>query len=170
LDVMLPDLSGTEVCRRVRAKSDVPILLLTARDAEVDRVLGLESGADDYVVKPFSSAELLSRVRAMIRRRELGRGERSPGVGDRELDLTRQEARIDGRRVRLTPTELRLLSLLAQHDRPVTRIEIMRHLWDSSFVGDERAADVHVANIRRKIEHDPQDPQRLVTVRGIGYQ
>jgi two-component system, OmpR family, response regulator RegX3 len=169
LDVMLPRLSGMELCRRVRATSDIPILMLTARDAEVDRVLGLESGADDYVTKPFSTAELLSRVRAILRRRALDRGASVRVVGSLVLDLARHEARVEGQPVRLTPTEFRLLSLLASQDRPFSRREIMQHLWDSSYVGDERAADVHVANIRRKLEQDG-DAERIVTVRGIGYR
>ena len=114
---MLPGLSGTDVCRALRAESDVPILMLTARDAEADRVLGLELGADDYVTKPFSSAELLSRVRAILRRREL-----------------------------------------------------MQHLWASEYVGDEHACEVHISNLRRKIERDPSQPERLLTVRGEGYK
>ena len=169
LDVMLPRLSGMELCRRVRATSDIPILMLTARDAEVDRVLGLESGADDYVTKPFSTAELLSRVRAILRRRDLDRGVSVRVLGSLELDLARHEARIDGDPVRLTPTEFRLLSLLASNDRPFTRREIMQHLWESSYVGDERAADVHIANIRRKLDSNG-GPERIVTVRGIGYR
>ena len=170
LDVMLPGVSGIEVCRRLRADSDVPILLLTARDAEVDRVLGLESGADDYVVKPFSTPELMSRVRAILRRRELDRGVVVRRVGELELDLARHEARLAGERVHLTPTEFRLLALLAAADRPMSRREIMQHLWESAHVGDERAVDVHVAHVRQKIERAPQRPARLVTVRGVGYR
>jgi len=170
LDVMLPGVSGIEVCRRVRSESDVPILLLTARDAEGDRVVGLESGADDDVVKPFSMPELVSRVRAILRRRALDRGATVRRVGALELDLATHEARLDGRVVHLTPTEFRLLSFLASQDRAFTRREIMRHLWESAYVGDERAADAHVANIRRKLEDDPQAPERLVTVRGVGYR
>jgi two-component system response regulator RegX3 len=169
LDVMLPRLSGMELCRRVRATSDMPIIMLTARDAEVDRVLGLESGADDYVTKPFSTAELLSRVRAILRRRDLDRGTSVRAVGSVEVDLARHEVRVGGQPVRLTPTEFRLVSLLASQDRPFSRREIMQHLWESSYVGDERAADVHVANIRRKLESDG-DPARIVTIRGVGYR
>ena len=170
LDVRLPGLSGIEICRRLRSESDVPILILTAMDAEVDRVLGLEAGADDYVTKPFSVAELVSRVRAILRRRELDRGASFRRVGDVELDLARYEAHVAGERVRLTPTEFRLLSLLATEERAFTRREIMSHLWESLHVGDERAVDVHVANIRRKIEGDEAEPRRLVTVRGVGYR
>ena len=174
LDVMLPQMSGTEVCRALRAESDVPIVMLTARDAEVDRVVGLELGADDYVTKPFSVAELVSRVRAILRRRELDRGPAASTlirVGDLELDLVRHRVRVDGREVDLTPSELSLLSLLAREpDRVFTRREVMQHLWASDHVGDEHACEVHVSNLRRKIERDPTRPQRLVTVRGIGYK
>jgi DNA-binding response OmpR family regulator len=173
LDVRLPGLSGLEICRRLRGESDVPILMLTAMDAEVDRVLGLEAGADDYVTKPFSVAELVSRVRAILRRRELDRaaGGGVRRVGSLELDVNRHEVRIDGRKIRLTPSEFRLLALLAQEpERVYTRREIMQHLWDSTYVGDQRACDIHVSNLRRKIEETPGRPQRLVTVRGVGYK
>ena len=174
LDLMLPEISGLDVCRMLRAESDVPIVMLTARDAEVDRVLGLELGADDYVTKPFSTAELVSRVRAIVRRREL---DRTPAqgavvrVGGLELDLVRHRVRVDGREVELTPSELSLLSLLAgAPDRVFTRREIMQHLWNSTFVGSERACDIHVSNLRRKIERDPARPERLLTVRSAGYK
>jgi two-component system, OmpR family, response regulator RegX3 len=173
LDVRLPGLSGIEICRRLRSESDVPILILTAMDAEVDRVLGLEAGADDYVTKPFSVAELVSRVRAILRRRELDRasGGGIRRIGSLELDVNRHEVRIDGRTIRLTPSEFRLLAFLAQEpERVYTRREIMQHLWDSTYVGDQRACDIHVSNLRRKIEETPGRPQRLVTVRGVGYK
>jgi two-component system response regulator RegX3 len=173
LDVMLPGLSGFEVCRRVRARSTLPILMLTARTAEVDRVVGLESGADDYILKPFSMPELVGRVRAMLRRRELDRREAGGGVlrvGGVELDLARRVATVDAKRVQLTTSEFHLLSALAERPGHVlSRKELMQRLWDSTYVGDARAADVHVANLRRKIEPDPQNPVRLVTVRGAGY-
>jgi two-component system response regulator RegX3 len=174
LDVSLPGLSGVEVCRRVRDESVVPIVMVTARDAEVERVLGLESGADDYVTKPFSLAELVSRVRAILRRRRLDSTPAASSVrrvGALELDLIRHRARIEGRPVPLTPSEFRLLALLAEDpERAVSRREIMQHLWESSFVGDQRACDTHILNIRRKLERDPARPTRLVTVRGLGYQ
>jgi two-component system response regulator RegX3 len=167
LDVMLPGVSGLEVCRRVRAESAVPIVMLTARTAEVDRVLGLESGADDYIVKPFSMPELVSRVRAILRRRALDLA--APAelrVGALVLDPSRHIAVIDGESIALTLSEFRLLTLLARHpERVFTRRELMQHLWDSSYVGDQRAGDTHVANLRRKIGAD-----RLVTVRGVGYK
>jgi two-component system response regulator RegX3 len=173
LDLMLPGLSGTEVCRRVRATSPVPIIVLTARDAEVDRVMGLEAGADDYVTKPFSMAELVSRVRANLRRRELDRTAQptTRRIGDLELDLARHDVRVAGRSVRLTPSEFKVLALLGeQPDRVFSRREIMQHLWESSYVGDQRACDIHVSNIRRKLETDPARPTRLLTVRGVGYR
>ena len=174
LDLMLPEISGLDVCRMLRAESDVPIVMLTARDAEVDRVLGLELGADDYVTKPFSTAELVSRVRAILRRRELDRTPAQGGVvrvGNLELDLVRHRVRVDGREVELTPSELSLLSLLAEApDRVFPRREIMQHLWNSTFVGSERACDIHVSNLRRKIEPDPARPKRLLTVRSAGYK
>ena len=174
LDVMLPRLAGTEVCRRLRAESAIPIIMLTARSAEMDRVLGLEIGADDYVTKPFSMAELLGRVRALLRRRALDRGDAHLAlrrVGGVELDLSRHEVRVDDRRVQLTRSEFRLLALLAEHpERVFSRREIMQHLWNSDYVGDQRACDIHVSNLRRKLERDPARPERLVTVRGTGYK
>jgi two-component system response regulator RegX3 len=175
LDVMLPGMSGTDICRELRAESDVPILMLTARDAEIDRVLGLELGADDYVTKPFSAVELLSRVRAILRRRELDRangiGAAVRDLGGLHIDLGRHEVLVDGRRVHLTLSEFKVLALLAeQPDAVVSRKELMQHLWASEHVGDEHACEVHISNLRRKIERDPSEPQRLVTVRGLGYK
>jgi DNA-binding response OmpR family regulator len=174
LDVMLPGISGTDVCRALRGESDVPILMLTARDAEIDRVLGLELGADDYVTKPFSTAELLSRVRAILRRRELDRalgGVTVRKLGGLQIDLGRHEVSVDGDRVHLTLSEFKVLSLLAeQPERIVSRRELMQHLWASEHVGDEHACEVHISNLRRKIEKDPTQPERLVTVRGMGYK
>jgi DNA-binding response OmpR family regulator len=174
LDVMLPGMSGTDVCRALRAESDVPIVMLTARDAEIDRVLGLELGADDYVTKPFSTAELLSRVRAILRRRELDRatgGVTLRRLGGLQIDLGRHEVTVDGDRVHLTLSEFKVLSLLAeQPERVISRRELMQHLWASEHVGDEHACEVHISNLRRKIEKDPTQPERLVTVRGMGYK
>ena len=174
LDVMLPQLSGVDVCRALRAESDVPILMLTARDAEADRVLGLELGADDYVTKPFSTAELLSRVRAILRRRALDRANGGVAVrrlGGLHIDLGRHEVLVDGARVHLTLSEFKVLALLAeQPDNVVSRRELMQHLWASEHVGDEHACEVHISNLRRKIERDPSQPQRLLTVRGLGYK
>ena len=173
LDLMLPGLSGIEVCRRARAAGDLPILLLSARDSEVDRVLGLEAGADDYVTKPFSMAELVSRVRAILRRRELDSAahEQVVRVGELEIDHHRHQVRVGGELIRLTPSEFKVLAMLAEEpERVITRREIMQRLWDSDYVGDQRACDIHVSNIRRKIEADPSLPKRLLTVRGVGYK
>ena len=171
LDVMLPGLSGREICRQLRAESDVPILMLSARGGEVDRVLGLELGADDYVTKPFSLAELVSRVRALLRRRELDRARHdAQRVGDLEFDLAAHDIRIGGDRVHLTPSEFRLVALLASDPgRAFSREELVGHLWETEYTGGERAVDAHVVNLRRKLEEDPADPRRLLTVRGIGY-
>jgi two-component system, OmpR family, response regulator RegX3 len=173
LDLMLPKMSGTEVCRRLRAESAVPIIMLTAKGAELDRVLGLEIGADDYVTKPFSMAELIGRIRAILRRRELDRSGRESrlSVGSLELDPMRHEARVEGEPKRLTPSEFKLLLLLAeQPERVFSRCEIMQHLWDSEYVGDQRACDIHISNLRQKLEPDPARPERIVTVRGVGYK
>ena len=173
LDLMLPGIPGTEVCRRIRAESAIPIIMLTARDGELDRVLGLEIGADDYVTKPFSMAELVGRIRATLRRRELDRSGRVEKlrVGSLELDPMRHEARIHGEPRRLTPSEFKLLLLLAeQPERVFSRREIMQHLWDSEYVGDQRACDIHISNLRQKLEPDPGRPERIVTVRGVGYK
>jgi DNA-binding response OmpR family regulator len=174
LDVMLPGMSGIDVCRTLRSESDVPILMLTARDAEVDRVLGLELGADDYVTKPFSTMELVSRLRAILRRRELDRAGGAGTeirVGGVVIDLGRHLVSVDGQDVSLTPSEFRLLLLLAEEPEQVfSRAQIMEHLWQTPFVGDTRACDAHVSNLRRKIERDPGHPERIVTVREIGYK
>ena len=174
LDLLLPGVPGLEVCRTLRAESDLPILMLTAKDAEIDRVRGLELGADDYVTKPFSVAELVSRVRAILRRRELDRGSSAStlrSIGNLRVDLATHTVEIEDNLVHLTPSEFRLLALLASAPGRVrSRREIMQHLWQSSYVGDERACDVHVSNLRRKIEEDPGRPLRLLTVRGVGYR
>jgi two-component system response regulator RegX3 len=173
LDLMLPGMPGMEVCRRIRAQSPIPIIMLTAKGAEVDRVLGLEIGADDYVTKPFSMVELVSRIRATLRRRELDRSgaPQKLRVGSLELDPLRHEARVDGEPKRLTPSEFKLLLLLAeQPERVFSRREIMQHLWDSEYVGDQRACDIHISNLRQKLERDPSHPERIVTIRGVGYK
>ena len=172
LDVMLPGISGVDVCRTLRGESDVPILMLTARDAEVDTVVGLEVGADDYVTKPFSMAELTSRVRALLRRRQLDRAA-AGGAAVREsggirVDLVRHEVTVDGKAVTLTPSEFRLLTLLMNEPQRVfTRRQIMQHLWDSAWVADERTCDAHVSNLRRKLG---AAAHRIATVRGVGYK
>lgn len=168
LDLMLPKLSGTEVCRRVRSESALPIIMLTAKSATSDRVLGLEIGADDYVTKPFAMDELVGRVRALLRRRELDRRGPEGGVhaAGIEIDAYRHRVLIDGEQRRLTPSEFKLLSLLASEPgRVFSRREIMQHLWDSRYVGDQRACDIHISNLRRKLGAD-----RIETVRGVGYR
>lgn len=173
LDIMMPRLSGTEVCRRLRTDSIVPIMMLSAKDAELDRVLGLEIGADDYVTKPFSVAELVGRVHAILRRRDFERtalGSAVRDVGGLRIDLARHRVEIDGKPVQLTPSELKLLVFLAERPEQVySRAQIMEHLWETPYVGDARACDVHVCNLRQKIEADPSRPTRLVTVREVGY-
>ena len=174
LDVMMPKVSGMDVCRKLRAESNIPIVMLTAKDAELDRVLGLELGADDYVTKPFSTAELVSRVRAILRRRALDRAENGSAVreiGGLRVDFARHQVLVDGDPAHLTLSEFKLLALLAeQPERVFTRRQIMQHLWESEYVGDEHACDVHVSNLRRKLERDPAYPERIVTVRGVGYK
>ena len=173
LDLLLPGRPGMEICETLRRESDLPIVMLTARDTELDRIGGLDAGADDYVTKPFSVVELVSRVRALLRRRELDRARSSSivKVGGLQLDVTRYSATIDGAPLRLTTSEFRLVQLLASEPgRVFTRDELIKHLWQSEFVGDRRAIDVHISNLRRKLETDPRRPQRLVTVRGVGYK
>jgi two-component system response regulator RegX3 len=173
LDLMLPRMAGTEVCRRLRAESSVPIIMLTAKGTELDRVLGLEIGADDYLTKPFSMAELIGRIRAILRRRELDRSGATSIVraGGLELDPIRHEVKVEGELKRLTPSEFKLLLFLAEEpERVFSRREIMQHLWDSTYVGDQRACDIHISNLRQKIEVDPANPERVVTVRGVGYK
>jgi two-component system response regulator RegX3 len=175
LDIMMPGASGLDICREVRSRSAVPIIILTAKDAEVDKVVGLEVGADDYVTKPFSVREMLGRVRAQLRRRELDRSpqpESSKIVsGPVEIDLARHVVRIHGQTVSLTRSEFQLLRLLAARPGEVfKRSQIMEELWQTEFDGDERACDVHISNLRQKVEPDPQRPELILTVRGIGYK
>ena len=175
LDIMMPGKSGLDLCREVRSRSAVPIILLTAKDAEVDKVVGLEVGADDYVTKPFSVRELLGRVRAQLRRRELDRpstGEASRiRSGPVSIDLARHVVTVDGKPVNLTRSEFQLLRLLAARPGEVfSRAKIMEELWQTEFEGDERACDVHISNLRHKVEEDPQRPKLILTVRGIGYK
>jgi two-component system response regulator RegX3 len=173
LDLLLPDVDGLDVCRQLRAESDLPVVMLTARETEPDRIIGLDLGADDYVTKPFSMAELVSRVRALLRRRALDRTTRAgiKKVGGLQLDVARYSASVDGKPLHLTRSEFRIVSLLASEPgRVFTRDELVRHLWESEHVGDRRAIDVHISNLRRKLEQDPRHPRRLLTVRGVGYR
>ena len=175
LDIMMPGKSGLDICREVRSRSAVPIIILTAKDAEVDKVVGLEVGADDYVTKPFSVREILGRVRAQLRRREL---DRSPSpeaqrivAGPVTIDLARHVVTVRERTVSLTRSEFQLLRLLAAKPGDVfSRSKIMEELWQTEFDGDERACDVHISNLRQKVEIDPQRPELVLTVRGIGYK
>lgn len=172
LDLMLPGMDGLEVARRIRKKSDVPIIMLTARVDEVDRVTGLELGADDYVVKPFSVRELVSRVRAVLRRAEGGLPR--PAVLEASgirLDLDKHEAWVEGRRVELTPMEFDLLALLMQHPgRAFTRLQLLEALRGPSYGSFERSIDAHIKRLRRKIEPDPKNPRYILTVYGVGYK
>jgi two-component system response regulator RegX3 len=168
LDVMLPTLSGTEVCRQIRARSGVPIIMLTARDAERDVLEGLDVGADDYVTKPFSSAELIGRIRALLRRRELDRAAEQPvlRVGEIAVDLVHDEVSVGGSSIAVTPSEFKILSLLASQPGAVfSRRQIMERLWGSSHVGDEHTSEVHVSSLRRKLPAGA-----IETVRGRGYR
>jgi two-component system, OmpR family, response regulator RegX3 len=175
LDIMMPGPSGLDICRDVRSRSAVPIILLTAKDAEVDKVVGLEVGADDYVTKPFSVRELLGRVRAQLRRRELDRGPLNQAVrieaGPVSIDLVRHVAMVREVPINLTRSEFQLLRLLVSRPGEVfARRQIMEELWQTEFDGDERACDVHISNLRQKVERDPQRPELVVTVRGVGYK
>jgi len=176
LDIMMPGPSGLDICRDVRSRSAVPIILLTAKDAEVDKVVGLEVGADDYVTKPFSVRELLGRVRAQLRRRELDRAPLAQQAvkieaGPVAIDLVRHVATVRGEPVNLTRSEFQLLRLLVGRAGDVfPRRQIMEELWQTEFDGDERACDVHISNLRQKVERDPQNPELIVTVRGVGYK
>lgn len=173
LDLLLPGVPGLDVCRTLRAESDLPIVMLTASDANGDQVEGLEAGADDYVAPPLSMRELVSRVRALLRRRDLDRASNANvvRVGDLQLDIARHSATVDGTPLRLTVSEFRLIRLLASDaGKAFTRDDLTRTLWESDYVGDRRAIDVHISNLRRKLEADPRNPRRLVTVRGVGYK
>lgn len=171
LDLMLPGLDGMEVCRRIRATRNVPIIMLSARDDEVDKVLGLEMGADDYVTKPFSPRELVSRVKANLRRARVVPVQEDPiRVGDIEVDPAARTVMRDGEDIPLTFSEFEILLKLMKSPRRVfTREELMDHLWDGSFYGDLRSVDVHVRHLRQKIERDPANPVIIRTVRGVGY-
>lgn len=172
LDVMLPGKSGLDVARELRAHSSVPIIMLSARGDEIDRILGLEFGADDYVTKPFSPRELVSRVKAILRRAGALHDEKAIiHVGDLQIDSLAHLVKRSDEVVHLTSTEYRILLHLARHPGvALSRDDIMGSLWDESPIGDERAIDVHIHNIREKLEADPKNPQYLLTVRGFGYR
>ena len=177
LDVMLPSLDGFEVCRILRRQSNVPILMLTARGEELDRVAGLELGADDYVTKPFSMRELLARVRNMLRRSSTPALESSPGddevirSGNLKIDLASHSITLDDEDLAVKPREFSLLSLLAANrGRAFTRDQILERLWGHDYIGDSRTVDVHIRWLREKIEPEPSQPRRIVTIRGVGYR
>ncbi|HXF73402.1 MAG TPA: response regulator transcription factor [Actinomycetota bacterium] len=174
LDLMLPGMSGLDVCREIRARSAVPIVILTAKDAEADKVAGLELGADDYVTKPFSMRELVSRVRAHLRRVGMVAPASADEVlrgGPVEMDVARHEVRVGGQLVALPPKEFELLEvLLRRRGRLLTRGFLIEQVWGPGYVGDTRTLDVHVKRLRRKIERDPHAPEHLLTVRGLGYR
>jgi len=176
LDLMLPKMSGFEVCRILRKDMIVPILMLTAKTDETDKIVGLEIGADDYMTKPFSLRELLARVRAMLRRAKMaeaqpGAGERVLGVGDIEVDTARHRASKRGTVLELTPKEFDLLAFLARNEGLVfSRDKLLEKVWGYDFAGDTRTVDVHVRWLRQKIEVDPDNPEHLITVRGTGYK
>ncbi len=173
LDLMLPGTPGTEVCRRLRARSRVPIIMLTAKDGEVDKVVGLELGADDYVTKPYSVRELVARIRAVLRRGE--ESEAPPdslvAAGPVRLDVDRHVVTVDGQPVALPLKEFELLELLVRNaDRVLTRGQIIDRVWGADYVGDTKTLDVHVKRLRSKVEPHPSRPRHIVTVRGLGYK
>lgn len=171
LDLMLPGKSGLDVARDLRTHSDTPIIMLSARGDEVDRVLGLEFGADDYVTKPFSPRELVSRVKAILRRTEGSHEKASIRVADLEIDTRSRQVKLSGQPIHLTSSEYGILLYLARHPGTAySRQAILSALWDESPVGDERAIDVHIHNIREKLEADPKNPTYILTVRGYGYR
>jgi len=173
LDLMLPGLPGTEVCRRLRQRSSVPVIMLTARDSEIDKVVGLELGADDYVTKPFSSRELVARIRAVLRRR--GEPEELVAAtleaGPVRMDTDRHVVTVGGEVVRLPLKEFDLLEMLLRNaGRVLTRAQLIDRVWGADYVGDTKTLDVHVKRLRAKIEPDPGTPRHLLTVRGLGYK
>ena len=174
LDLMLPGVSGTEVCRTIRAKSQVPIIMLTAKDSEIDKVVGLEIGADDYVTKPYSTRELVARIRAVLRRNS---GESAIGdigimtAGPVRMDTDRHQVAVNGVNVSLPLKEFELLEFLMRNSgRVLTRVQLIDRVWGSDYVGDTKTLDVHIKRLRAKIEVDPANPIFIQTVRGLGYK
>jgi two-component system response regulator RegX3 len=174
LDIMLPEVSGTEVCRQIRAKSNVPIIMLTAKDTEVDKVVGLELGADDYIVKPYSKAELVARIKAVLRR---GVSDHAPGeggvitAGPVTIDVERHAVSIAGVSISLPLKEFELLEFLVRNSgRVLTRTQLIDRVWGSDYFGDTKTLDVHVKRLRAKIEKDPANPVYIQTIRGLGYK
>ncbi|GAB4589407.1 response regulator [Nocardia sp. NPDC127526] len=176
LDLMLPGMSGTDVCKQLRARGSVPVIMVTARDSEIDKVVGLELGADDYVTKPYSSRELIARIRAVLRR---GAGEETDNGGETSvleagpvrMDVDRHTVQVNGKAVTLPLKEFDLLEyLLRNSGRVLTRGQLIDRVWGADYVGDTKTLDVHVKRLRSKIEADPAKPEHLVTVRGLGYK
>jgi len=174
LDLMIPEVSGTEVCRQIRAKSKVPIIMLTAKDSEVDKVVGLEIGADDYVTKPYSSRELIARIRAVLRRNSDDGMSVDPGtlsVHGIRMDIDRHQVSMNGIPLSLPLKEFELLEFLMRNaGRVLTRMQLIDRVWGSDYVGDTKTLDVHVKRLRAKIESDPANPKIIQTVRGLGYK
>jgi two-component system response regulator RegX3 len=176
LDLMLPGMSGTDVCKQLRARSTVPVIMVTARDSEIDKVVGLELGADDYVTKPYSARELIARIRAVLRRGGDVEGDVALGpavleAGPVRMDVERHTVTVAGREVGLPLKEFDLLEyLLRNMGRVLTRGQLIDRVWGADYVGDTKTLDVHVKRLRSKIEQDPSSPQHLVTVRGLGYK
>ncbi|QSB14491.1 response regulator transcription factor [Natronosporangium hydrolyticum] len=174
LDLMLPEMSGTEVCRQLRTKSQVPIIMITARDSEIDKVVGLEIGADDYVTKPYSPRELVARVRAVLRRQLSETAESatpSLAVGPVRMDVDRHVVTVSGAAVQLPLKEFELLELLLRNaGRVLTRGQLIDRIWGADYVGDTKTLDVHVKRLRSKVEPVPSNPRHIVTVRGLGYK
>ena len=174
LDLMLPEISGLDICRSIRKESNVPIIMVTAKDSEADRVSGLELGADDYVTKPFSVRELMSRVRAVLRRTTItktDKNDKSIKSGNIEINLSKYEAKVDDKNIDLTPREFELLYAFCENEgNLMSREQIFDEIWGYSFIGNTKILDVHIQRIREKIEKDPREPKRLITVRGVGYK
>jgi len=174
LDLMLPEMPGTEVCRQLRQRSNVPIIMVTARDSEIDKVVGLEIGADDYVTKPYSPRELVARIRAVLRRQSAEAVEHAGATlsaGPVRMDVERHVVTVDGSAVQLPLKEFELLELLLRNaGRVLTRGQLIDRVWGADYVGDTKTLDVHVKRLRSKIEPEPSTPRYLVTVRGLGYK
>ena len=174
LDLMIPEISGTEVCRQIRTKSRTPIIMLTAKDSEVDKVVGLEIGADDYVTKPYSSRELVARIRAVLRRNSGEEIDGDPGimsVGPVRMDVERHQVSVNGIATSLPLKEFELLEFLMRNaGRVLTRMQLIDRVWGSDYVGDTKTLDVHIKRLRAKIETDPANPTLIQTVRGLGYK
>jgi len=172
LDLMLPGLSGTEVCRALRSRGNVPVIIVSAKDTEVDKVVGLELGADDYVTKPYSPRELLARIRAVLRRgQDVELLPDTLEAGPVRMDVERHVVTVGGTEIRLPLKEFELLEMLLRNTgRVLTRGQLIDRIWGADYVGDTKTLDVHVKRLRSKLEKDPSNPQHLVTVRGLGYK